>query len=159
MHDRVEVLSCAYEHLYHTDWQDAMGNIFVGRAEIVEVYDDKTIGTTNGFIPLPKVVRFKRGALASKIKYGKISKFSKETLYLRDGGHCQYCDAELSRNQSTVDHVLPRSRGGDTSWENCVVCCATCNVKKGNKTPIEAGMNLLTIPMKPKWGVKQWVKK
>lgn len=159
MYDRVEVLSCAYEHLYLADWKDAISDVFIGRAEIIEEYEGRTIGTVGGSIPFPKVVRFKRGVPVAKFKYNKTFKFNREILFARDEGKCQYCDRELTRPQSTIDHVLPRSRGGDTSWENCVICCPSCNARKGNRTPHEAGMNLLNLPARPKPHQVQVVKR
>jgi len=152
MQDRVEVLSYAYEHLYSTDWRIAISDVFVGRAEVLEEHEDRFIGMVNGLMPMPKVVRFKGGITASKLrsKMQEPARFSKDVLFARDGGRCQYCDRELARGISTIDHIMPRSRGGDTSWENCVTCCPTCNVKKGNRTPTEAGMCLLSLPAKPR---------
>jgi len=76
--------------------------------------------------------------------------FSREALYNRDKRLCQYCSRKIgSGTQGTIDHVLPSSRGGDTSFENCVVACLKCNNKKGARTPEEAEMPLLTIPRKP----------
>lgn len=159
MHDRVEVLSFAYEHLYLADWRDAIGDVFVGRAEVLEEHESKRIGTAGGSIPFPKVVRFKTGLTASKLCNRLTMRFSKETLFARDAGTCQYCQKELTRQCSTIDHIIPRSKGGNTNWENCVICCPGCNSKKGNKTLIEAGMDLFRIPGKPKSQQIQRVKR
>lgn len=159
MHERVEVLSYAYEHLYLTDWRDAVSDVFIGRAEVVEEHEEQTIGIVGGSIPFPKVVRFKAGASVAKFRNKQVVKFNRDTLFLRDSGTCQYCERELSHNNSTIDHVVPRSKGGMTSWENCVICCTSCNTKKGSKTPAEAGMNLLTTPVRPKLHQVQWVKR
>ena len=148
---RVEVLSFAYEHLYLADWKDAISDVFIGRAEIVEEYDDMRIGVVGGSIPLPKIVRFTCGMTASKFRNKmKQQRFNKEALFMRDTGSCQYCLKQLTRAECTIDHVMPRSRGGATDWENCVICCEKCNRKKGNKTPSEAGMNLINLPARPK---------
>lgn len=157
MNDRVEVLSYAYEHLYLADWKDAVSDVFIGRAEVVEEHEGKYIGLVDGLMPMPKVVRFKGGMSAAKFR-GKLNlRFSREGLFLRDDGECQYCQKPLSRLDCTVDHVVPRSRGGLTDWENCVICCAKCNGLKGNMTPSEAGMNLLRSPKKP--GGKTYLRK
>ncbi len=77
--------------------------------------------------------------------------FSRSTLLDRDRSSCQYCGRVFPRPQLTLDHVVPQSRGGDDSWENLVVACLACNVRKGNRTPEEAGMPLLRRPVKPAW--------
>jgi 5-methylcytosine-specific restriction endonuclease McrA len=69
----------------------------------------------------------------------------------RDEFLCQYCSIELSVREATLDHVVPRSQGGRTNWENVVCCCVPCNRKKGGRTPREARMNLLKKPVKPTW--------
>lgn len=149
MYDRVEVLSCAYEHLYLADWKDAISDVFVGRAEVVEEHEDMFIGLVGGSMPLPKVVRFKRGVPVAKFHKKITLHFNREVLFDRDNGTCQYCKKTLTRAEFTIDHVLPRSRGGKTDWENCVISCHRCNNAKGNQTPAEAGMDLLNLPCKP----------
>ena len=71
---------------------------------------------------------------------------SRKNILLRDRNCCQYCGTVLSANELTLDHVIPRSRGGNSSWENLVACCHGCNRKKGNRLPIEAGMKLMREP-------------
>lgn len=77
--------------------------------------------------------------------------FNRRNLFARDRNTCQYCGARPGTAELTIDHVLPRSRGGQGSWENCVLACVRCNLKKRNRTPEEAGMNLLHQPHKPAW--------
>ena len=77
-------------------------------------------------------------------------KFSRENVYARDHGRCQYCGRSLARPEATYDHVIPRSRGGPTRWENVVICCVPCNQRKGGRTPEEAGMQLRAVPVKPR---------
>lgn len=76
--------------------------------------------------------------------------FSRRTLYKRDNMECQYCGDHPGSAELTVDHVMPKSRGGATSWENCILACVECNARKANRTPAEAGMTLRTIPKKPR---------
>lgn len=78
-------------------------------------------------------------------------RFSRSTLFERDHATCQYCGKRLGRSQLTIDHVVPQSRGGSDTWENLVLACHACNVKKANRTPDEAGMPLLRRPGKPAW--------
>jgi 5-methylcytosine-specific restriction endonuclease McrA len=77
--------------------------------------------------------------------------FSRRNLYRRDGLRCQYCGRRQPSSELSIDHVVPRSRGGRTIWENCVLACIPCNVRKGNKLLSEAGMHLVRLPTKPPW--------
>jgi 5-methylcytosine-specific restriction endonuclease McrA len=78
-------------------------------------------------------------------------RFSRQNIYLRDKNTCQYCGQRLPRSELNLDHVIPRSRGGRTTWENIVCSCIECNLQKGGRTPNEAGMGLLRRPARPKW--------
>jgi 5-methylcytosine-specific restriction endonuclease McrA len=78
-------------------------------------------------------------------------KFSRHNIYLRDENRCQYCGAKFTSSELSLDHVLPLSRGGVSSWENIVCACLSCNVKKGNRTPTEAGLKLIATPQRPRW--------
>ena len=78
-------------------------------------------------------------------------RFSRSNIFTRDKHQCQYCGARPDKRELTLDHVLPRSRGGVDSWENLVLACARCNVKKSNRTPEEANMQLLNTPKAPRW--------
>jgi 5-methylcytosine-specific restriction endonuclease McrA len=77
--------------------------------------------------------------------------FSRRNLFRRDRHTCQYCGAQPGSDELTVDHVVPRSRGGVSSWENCVLSCVACNSRKANRTPDEARMKLRKAPKKPSW--------
>lgn len=77
--------------------------------------------------------------------------FSRRNLFARDRHQCQYCGAFPPRSELSIDHVLPRSRGGRDTWENLVIACQKCNVKKGDRTPDEADMHLLRRPAAPRW--------
>lgn len=77
--------------------------------------------------------------------------FSRRNIYKRDHYTCQYCHKQLGSEDLTIDHVLPRSRGGTSTWENCVLACLECNKRKADKTPSEAHMPLRKDPVRPKW--------
>lgn len=77
-------------------------------------------------------------------------KFNRRNIFARDGNHCQYCGKRFSTAELSLDHVVPRSRGGEASWSNIVCCCVACNVHKGGRTPREAHMKLIAEPVKPK---------
>lgn len=78
-------------------------------------------------------------------------KFTRHNVFERDGYFCQYCGEKYDTAYLNLDHVIPKERGGKTTWENVVCSCIRCNSKKGNRTPQEAGMKLLKKPKKPKW--------
>jgi len=77
-------------------------------------------------------------------------RFNRRNVFARDGNRCQYCGRNYPTSELSLDHVMPRSRGGDTSWENIVCACVACNVRKGGRTPQEARMHLIRQPVKPK---------
>ncbi len=77
--------------------------------------------------------------------------FTRRNLYKRDGNTCQYCGVRPGTHELSIDHVLPRSRGGLSSWENCVLACVRCNRRKGDRLPHEANLKLLSRPRVPKW--------
>ena len=78
-------------------------------------------------------------------------KFNRRNIYARDQSRCQYCGRKFSSSELSLDHVIPRSNGGPTTWENIVCSCLTCNVRKGGRTPGEAGIKLIRKPVKPRF--------
>jgi 5-methylcytosine-specific restriction endonuclease McrA len=78
-------------------------------------------------------------------------KFTRHNIFERDRNTCQYCGRVFERKDLNLDHVIPRDRGGPTSWENIVCSCIECNTLKANRTPLEAGMHLIRKPKRPKW--------
>ncbi len=78
-------------------------------------------------------------------------KLTRHNIFERDKNTCQYCGAVLDRKDLNLDHVLPRDRGGPTTWENIVCSCIPCNTRKANRTPLEAGMRLIRKPKRPRW--------
>jgi 5-methylcytosine-specific restriction endonuclease McrA len=77
-------------------------------------------------------------------------RFNRRNVFARDGNRCQYCGQGFPMSELSLDHVVPRSQGGLTTWENIVCACVACNVRKGGRTPQEARMNLIREPVKPK---------
>lgn len=94
---------------------------------------------------MPSVIRLTK----SRDKKPRKLRLTKKSLYLRDGGRCQYCDKRLKYKDSTMDHVHPKSKGGRASWQNIVLACVDCNQKKGNMSVKEAGMSLDVKPKRP----------
>ncbi len=78
-------------------------------------------------------------------------KFTRHNIFERDKNTCQYCGRVCDRKDLNLDHVVPRDRGGPTTWENIVCSCIPCNTRKANRTPVEAGMHLIRKPKRPKW--------
>ena len=78
-------------------------------------------------------------------------RFSRFNIYARDDSTCQYCGRRLPRSELNLDHVIPRSRGGSTTWENVVCSCVACNLRKGGRSPDEAGLRLRRAPSRPRW--------
>ena len=107
---------------------------------------DFSIGTTHGPIRVPTVVVLSRFDQVPV----KRPKFSLRSLWERDNGQCQYTGRKLTRGEGNIDHVLPRSRGGLTTWENCVLADRRVNQRKADKTPQEAGLRLLRRPRRPR---------
>lgn len=97
-------------------------------------------------IQVPRVVRLTR---YDKLPQSSV-RFNRKNLFARDNHQCQYCGQTRPMNQLSLDHVVPRSLGGHTTWENIVCSCMKCNSRKGGRTPHQAGMTLLSKPVKPR---------
>lgn len=140
------VLDASYVPVARVHWQRAITLLFMGKVEILEEYEDRDIKSVTFTLKMPSIVRFIRAMKSRK----KAVKFSRENVYTRDSGKCQYCGSRVSRPESTYDHVIPRAQGGQTTWENIVIACMECNQRKGNQTPAQARMRLLSTPVRPK---------
>lgn len=147
----VLVLSTGYEPLFKTCWKRAISAVLSGRAEVVEKHETLWIGTSSGKIECPTKVRFVTGFIAAKIKGKDFAsrRPTKKGLWHRDFGVCQYCSVKVSMSNATIDHVIPKSRGGGHTWENLVIACSKCNGKKGSRLLEECSMKLNTKPAAP----------
>jgi 5-methylcytosine-specific restriction endonuclease McrA len=139
------VLSISYEPIAKVSWQRAITLLWEGKVEVVEEYEDRIVRSVTLQFKMPCVIRLLRSIRGRK----RAIRFSRENVYLRDNGKCQYCGVKVPRSDFTYDHVIPRSQGGPTTWENVVVCCTPCNQKKAGRTPEQANMNLIQRPTKP----------
>jgi 5-methylcytosine-specific restriction endonuclease McrA len=139
------VLSACYEPIARVPWQRAITLLWEGKVEVVEEYEDRFVRSVTLQFKMPSVIRFLRAIRGRK----RAIKFSRENVYLRDNGRCQYCGVKVPRSDFTYDHVVPRAQGGPTTWENVVVCCTPCNQKKAGRTPEQAKMHLAQKPTKP----------
>lgn len=140
------LLAASYEPIDIISWQEAVRLITLDKAEVIEEYEDE-LHSTYLIIKMPAVIRL----LNLFRKRKKKVKFSRVNIYSRDKFSCQYCGKKGKMNNFTFDHVLPRAQGGKTTWENIVTCCPECNCKKDNRTPQQAKMKLLSIPVQPQW--------
>ncbi len=139
------VLNASYESLGVVHWTDAVTMWSNDKCSILEEYD-QVIRSAYVTMRIPAVVRLNNYVS----KPVKDVKFSRAAIYTRDSYRCQYCGIHCSTNELTYDHVIPRSRGGKTTWENIVSCCYDCNSKKRARTPSEAGMTLRNKPVRPR---------
>ncbi len=168
LQEKVLVLNKYYQAIQITTVQKAICHLVKGTAKVIT-----TDWTTHSFEEWIKISRFYENGNGNKLikspsvailipdaiylpYYESLPKtevvFSRQNLLLRDKFRCQYCGKLLKNPKDrTIDHVIPKSRGGKTVWTNVVLCCKKCNLKKGNRTPEEAGLKLLKIPKAPKW--------
>lgn len=142
------VLDMRYQPINRVSWQEAFRLVFSGRAEIVETYTDRVVRSARKAFAVPSIVRFVN--TVARAFYRRGVSFNRRNVYLRDKGRCQYCGESVPSNAFDFEHIVPKSKGGRTSWENIVVACIPCNQKKGNRTPEEAHMKLLTKPVRPR---------
>ena len=128
------------------NWKRAIKLVFSEKVEVVEE-SDREVRSVSRSMKVPSVVR-----LMGFVRFRrKEAKFSRKNIYARDHYACQYCGRHLPGDDLTCDHVIPRSRGGKTAWNNIVTCCVPCNRKKGGRTPEEARMHLRKKPARPSW--------
>ncbi|MEL7086442.1 MAG: HNH endonuclease [Cyanobacteria bacterium P01_A01_bin.3] len=137
---KVLVLNASYEPLNITTWRRAVVLMLKGKAEGIE-HNGRLIYAN---FASPTVIRLRHYV---NVPYKAIPLTRRNVLY-RDEYRCQYCNVS-SGDSLTIDHVIPRSRGGQDVWDNVVCACVRCNIKKGNRTPKEAGMPLNRQPRRP----------
>jgi len=97
-------------------------------------------------IAVPRIIRL---AIYDRLPKQDV-KFNRRNIYARDGNRCQYCGKRFSTTELSLDHVVPRSQGGQSTWENIVCACLQCNIRKGGRTPEQAHLKLITPPVKPR---------
>ena len=124
-------------------WQDSVKAVFMGRVNIVHEYD-RTVRSPNFEMRLPSVI-----SLKDYIASARRPAFTRFNVFLRDRFGCQYCGDHQPTQDLTFDHVIPRSKGGRTTWTNVVTACSECNLLKGNRLPREARMYPRTHPYQP----------
>ena len=116
------------------------------RARHFRQEDDDWVRTVNSEIQVPRVIRL----LAYEKLPKQTVKFNRRNIFARDNNQCQYCGRKFPTSELSLDHIVPRSQGGESTWENVVCSCIDCNVRKGGRTPKQAHMGLIRRPEKPK---------
>ena len=141
MHEPVLVLNATFEPINVTAVRRALVLMLKGVAQAEEI-NHAEVHSASQAVRVPSVIRL--------LSYRHIPQqsraLSRKNILLRDRNTCQFCGSAFSASELTLDHVLPRSRGGRSTWENLVACCYTCNNHKGDRTPEEAGLKLQRRP-------------
>ncbi len=163
MRTKVLMLNRSYLPIHVTSVRRAFTLLYLGIARVVnekyQTFDfkgwsglsasahEETVGLVDHVIRVPRVILL--------VGYDRVPRrqvrFSRYNIYTRDKSTCQYCAKKLPRYQLNLDHVIPRSRGGTSRWDNVVCSCVPCNRRKGGRTPQEARMKLLCQPYRPTW--------
>ena len=161
LNTKVLVLNRSYLPIHITVVRRALSLLYQGIAHAVDeqyrtfdfaswadlVAEEDRIGLVDRAIRVPRVILL-QGYDRIPRRYVRFSRFN---IYARDGNRCQYCGRQFPRAELNLDHVVPRSRGGTSVWENVVCSCHRCNRLKGGRTPAEAGMRLVRQPRRPQW--------
>jgi 5-methylcytosine-specific restriction endonuclease McrA len=168
LNQHVLVLNRLWQAVNVTTVKRALTLLFQGQAQVVLSRDDgsfqtfnfsqwhtlsarephhESIHTVSVRIRVPRVILL---ALFDRLPQKEV-KFTRHNIFERDKNTCQYCGQQFDRRDLNLDHVIPRDRGGPTTWENIVCSCIDCNTRKGNRTPREADMRLIRKPKKPRW--------
>ncbi len=146
MNNAVLVLNQNYEPLNVCDVRRAMVLVFGGKADVLE-HRHQRLHSMYSTYPVPSVIRLRAFVRRPRPRV----KLSRREVFIRDSFTCQYC-GDYGRDL-TIDHIVPRCRGGEHCWTNVVTCCKTCNHRKGSKSVTEARMELHTVPVEPRPGV------
>jgi 5-methylcytosine-specific restriction endonuclease McrA len=123
-------------------WQNAIRYLVTEKATVLEWYDNWIVRSEHWSTPVPAVMILKEYQ-----KKKTVVRFTKQNVFLRDDYICRYCNKEVTKKTATLDHVLPTSHGGKTTWENCTTACADCNARKGNNKKIKPKI----APWKPNY--------
>lgn len=139
---KVLVLSNSYEPLSITCRRKAFLLVYLDKADVVE-FKDELMHTINKSYNVPSIIRLKQ-----RPKFNIFSRveLNRKNIFKRDNHQCQYCG---SNENLTIDHIIPKSKGGDSTWENLVTACTSCNNKKDNKLLNEVNMKLKSTPKRP----------
>lgn len=160
----VLVLNRSWIPIHIVDWKKAMSLIYTENAHAIckeflsytygdwinfsiKADDYNKVRTTSTAIAIPEIIVLTNYNSIPK----RDIKFSRQTVFERDKFICQYCGQTFNVKELTMDHIIPKSQGGKSSWLNIVSCCVPCNSRKANRTPVQAGMKLIHSPQEPRW--------
>lgn len=164
----VLVLNRLWQAIHITSARRAFALLYQGHAQVVQGDDDNNFNTHDFDSWQDISLREPDGEMVQTVSFRvripriivllvfdrlprKEVKFTRHNIFERDRNTCQYCGRKFDRKELNLDHVLPRDKGGQTTWENIVCSCIPCNTRKGNKLPEQAGMRLIRKPQKPRW--------
>lgn len=139
------LLNASYEPLRIVDWKRAVTLVLLNKVEVLEEYQ-REVHSVTLTVKVPSILRlrvFIRRAPRARVQ------FSRASVFARDNHMCQYDGRQYPLSNLTIDHVVPRTAGGRSTWDNVVTCCTDCNRRKGGRTPEEAGLTLIRIPIRP----------
>jgi 5-methylcytosine-specific restriction endonuclease McrA len=140
------ILNQGYQPISTRHWRKALALVLLGKAEVLEEYEEQVWSVEQTF-RMPAVIRITHQFR----RHRKMVKFSRTNVLARDKWTCQYCGQKMGSRELTYDHVYPKSKGGETRWENIVMACTPCQRKKGSKTVAQSGMRPLKTPIRPEW--------
>ena len=147
--DQAEVLHIETDTTGHAVWHNLNMTDWTELSQLKREFEPDGhdwVHTVRMAIAVPKIIRL--------LGYDRLPrqdvKFNRRNIFARDSNKCQYCGKKFATSELSLDHVVPRSQDGKTTWDNIVCCCVKCNVKKGGRTPEQAHMKLLTKPVRPK---------
>ena len=131
------ILNSNYTHLKIVSWKRGLKLSMTEKVHVVEFYQDYEISSASGEkVQVPKIIVLKKYIKLPDRMYRP----NRRNIFLRDNYSCAYCEKQLEQHELSVDHILPKSRGGKETWENLVTACKVCNCLKGDRTPEEANM-------------------
>lgn len=165
---QVLVLNRLWQPVHLCSVKRAFGLLFLDHAQVVHTEGEASFSThdaeswliVSADYPGPDVIhtissRYRIPAIIVLTEYDRLPRrevrFSRQNIFERDKFTCQYCGIRFENRDLNLDHVIPRDKGGETSWENVVCSCIRCNTRKGNKLPAQAGMRPINEPRKPRW--------
>ena len=130
-------------------WKKAITLWSLGRAIVIAEYDDHIVRSPRFSMRIPSIIQCLDMRVMPR-NFTNFLPFNRKNIFARDKGRCVYCGVKVTLSSFTIDHVVPRSHGGGTSWENVVAACMTCNNRKGNKRWKKGELNMLQEPYAPK---------
>lgn len=137
---RTLLLNAHWESVNFVTWERAIALVHKKRAELVDAWSGDNVCTASATYELPAVIRLLHHS--NVILFRSSTRFRRRVVFNRDDWSCCYCGARLNKNTVTIDHIVPRSCGGKTTYPNCVTACARCNAKKSNRTLEQANVSL-----------------